>query len=29
MDTYGYLDRGLQTPVAAKLQAWLSENAPR
>jgi integrase len=28
MDTYGYLDRGLQSPVVAKLQAWLNENAP-
>lgn len=29
MDTYGNLDRGLQAPVVVKLQAWLSENAPR
>lgn len=29
MRTYGYLDRGLQAPVTAKLQAWLSENAPK
>ncbi len=29
MDTYSYLDSGLQAPVAAKLQAWLSENAPK
>lgn len=25
MDTYAYLDRGLQAPVVAKLQTWLSE----
>lgn len=29
MDTYGYLDRSLQAPVTAKLQAWLDENAPK
>ncbi len=29
MDTYGYLDRGLQAPVVAKLQTWLDENAPK
>jgi len=29
MDTYGYLDRGLQAPVAAKLQQWLDENVPK
>ncbi len=29
MDAYGYLDRSLQAPVTAKLQAWLSENAPK
>lgn len=29
MDTYGYLDRGLQSSVVARLQAWLEENAPK
>lgn len=29
MDTYGYLDRGLQAPIVAKLQKWLDENAPK
>lgn len=29
MDTYGYLDRSLQAPVTAKIQAWLDENAPK
>lgn len=29
MDTYGYLDRGLQAPVVAKLQEWLDENTPK
>jgi integrase len=29
MDTYGYLDRGLQAPIVAKLQTWLDENTPK
>lgn len=29
MSTYGYLDRSLQAPVVAKLQAWLDKNAPK
>ena len=29
MDTYVYLDRSLQAPVTAKLQAWLDKNAPK
>jgi integrase len=29
MDTYGYLDRGFEAPIAAKLQKWLEANAPK